>query len=291
MTTPPSLTVRQAIDTLLARTGVLTLPRTADTFKTGDPDTPLRGVVTTFLATAQVIEQAAALGANLIVTHEPTFYSAEDTDDLAWLGGDPVTAQKRALIDRHGLVIWRFHDYWHLMRPDGIVTGVARELGWAVESPPGGPDEAVHAMTAGQAGDTRQAGAATSVAVTEPTPLLELARQVKSRLGASSVRVVGPDDLIVRRVGLTLGALPGRMTIATLQRDDVDAVLCGETREWETCEYLRDSAHFGRPKAMLVVGHATSEEGGMAYLAEWLRDLLPGTPVTHLPSGDPFWSV
>lgn len=291
MTTPPSLTVRQAIDALLAQTGVPTLPRTADTFKTGNPDTPLRGVVTTFLATAQIIEQAAALGANLIVTHEPTFYSAEDTDDLAWLGGDPVTTEKRALIDRHGLVIWRFHDYWHLMRPDGIVTGVARELGWAVESPSGGPDEAVHAMTAGQAGDTRQAGAATSVAVTEPTPLLELARQVKSRLGASSVRVVGPDDLIVRRVGLTLGALPGRMTIATLQRDDVDAVLCGETREWETCEYLRDSAHFGRPKAMLVVGHATSEEGGMAYLAEWLRDLLPGTPVTHLPSGDPFRSV
>lgn len=46
---------------------------TVDQFKIGDPTRPLTGIVTTFIATCGVIEQAAALGANLIITHEPTF--------------------------------------------------------------------------------------------------------------------------------------------------------------------------------------------------------------------------
>jgi hypothetical protein len=71
-------------------------------------------------------------------------------------------------------------------------------------------------------------------------------------------------------------------------RDDIDAILCGEVREWEACEYLRDAAFFGRPKGMLVVGHATSEEDGMAYLVRWLRPHVPNVPITHVPCGDPF---
>lgn len=288
MTTTSTLSIQGTIDTILTATGVPALTRTADTFKTGNPDTPLTGVVTTFLATADVIRQSAALGANLIITHEPTFYSAEDTDDLTWLDGDPTYEAKRQLIENNGIVIWRFHDYWHMMQPDGILTGVAQQLGWTVNRPSVPLDEAVHAMTAGKGGDTKRAGAATSVATIPATTLLDLARTVKEQLGASSVRMVGPDDLSVSRVGLTLGAMPGKMAIATLQRDDVDVIITGETREWETCEFLRDAAFFGRPKGMLVVGHATSEEAGMAYLAEWLRGHFPDVRITHLPSGDPF---
>ncbi|MFC4454772.1 Nif3-like dinuclear metal center hexameric protein [Deinococcus sonorensis] len=287
------LSVRNAIDTVLAQAAVPALSHTADTFKTGDPDAPLTGIVTTFLATADVIRQAADQGANLIITHEPTFYSAEDTDDLSWLEGDPVYQAKRRLIEDHGMVIWRFHDYWHMMRPDGIVTGLANLMGWTVDPPAVSMHDVMQmqAMTAGNGWDKRIAGAATGIATIPETSLVDLARQLKDRLGAASVRMIGPDDLSVRRVGLTLGALPGKMTIATLQRDDVDVVISGETREWETCEFLRDAEAFGRPKGMLVVGHALSEEPGMAYLAEWLRPLCPGVPVTHIPCGDPFRTV
>jgi hypothetical protein len=115
-----------------------------------------------------------------------------------------------------------------------------------------------------------------------------LAKQLKAQLGSAVVRTSGPDELICRRVALGLGALPGKMAIATLMRDDVDAILCGEVREWEACEYLRDAAFFGRPKGMLVVGHATSEEDGMAHLVSWLRPHSPNIEITHVPCGDPF---
>ena len=40
-----------------------------------------------------------------------------------------------------------------------------------------------------------------------------------------------------------------------------------------------------RAKALIVTGHAPSEEAGMAYLAEWLRERVPGVPVAHIPHG------
>ncbi len=75
----------------------------------------------TFLATYEVIQQAAQLGANLIITHEPTFYG--HLDDTDWLKDDPVYAAKRQLIEQHNLVIWRFHDYLHSIPPDPTMVG------------------------------------------------------------------------------------------------------------------------------------------------------------------------
>jgi hypothetical protein len=45
----------------------------------------------------------------------------------------------------------------------------------------------------------------------------------------------------------------------------------------------------GAGTALIVLGHAISEEAGMAYLAEWLRARVPDVPITHVPAGDPFW--
>jgi putative NIF3 family GTP cyclohydrolase 1 type 2 len=239
------------------------VPETVDTFKTGDPTQPLTGIVTTFLASAAVISRAAELGANLIITHEPTFYN--HLDDTDWLRADPVYQAKRRLIDTHGIAVWRFHDYWHRTQPDGIITGVLDRLGW--EQTP----DVQHPYVA-------------SIA---PLSLAELAEQVKTQLGVASVRVTGPDDLICRRVGLLVGASGGRSHIEALRRDDVDAVICGEINEWETCEYVRDAVFFGRPRGLIVVGHAPSEEDGMKYLATWLRPHLPGVPIHHVPAGDP----
>jgi putative NIF3 family GTP cyclohydrolase 1 type 2 len=262
-----ALTIQDAIETIVAATDVAPLADTVDTVKTGDPTRPLTGIVTTFLATAEVVARAAQLGANLIIAHEPTFYNHRD--DTGWLGSDAVYQAKRRLIDDHGIVIWRFHDYWHRTRPDGILRGLVDRLGWDHEGELQYP----------------------AVATIAPLALAELAGMVKARLGVPSVRVSGPSELICRRVGLLAGSPGGRMQIATLARDDVDAVLCGEINEWETCEYVRDGAFVGRPKGLIVVGHQPSEEDGMAYLATWLRPRLPAVAINHVPAGDPLRTI
>ena len=201
-------TVQQAIDVVLAAAGGERLPQTVDTVKTGDAGVPLRGVVTTFLATVDVVRRTAELGANLIITHEPTFYT--HLDDTSWLKDDPVYVAKRRLIDEHDIVIWRFHDHWHRMRPDGIITGVLARLGWPADPAAEYP----------------------YVAEIPPVELGELARQIKARLRVETVRMAGPADLVCRRVGLAVGAGGVHAQVPALRA--ADAIICGEIHEWES---------------------------------------------------------
>jgi putative NIF3 family GTP cyclohydrolase 1 type 2 len=259
-------TAGELIDRIMAQIPPATTAATADTLKSGSREDPVRGIVVTFTATWSVLQRATDLGANLIITHEPTFYSAED--DTAWLAGDPVYLVKRDCIARHRLVIWRFHDGCHRMRPDGIVIGMAGQLGWTVAGSP--------------------AKVATVFAV-PPQSARALAASCRQRLGIGPVRLAGDPDVICRRVGLLVGAPGGRHQIRHFQTHRVDAVISGESPEWETCEYVRDATASGHPCALIVLGHANSEEAGIAWIARWVRALLPeAIPVHHVPAGDPF---
>ena len=53
-----------------------------------------------------VIRKAAELRAELIITHEPTWFTGRD--DTGWLEGDPVYLLKKRLIEDTGVAIWRF---------------------------------------------------------------------------------------------------------------------------------------------------------------------------------------
>ena len=39
----------------------------------------MQGIATTMMATLDVMKRAAAAGKNMVITHEPTFYSHQDT--------------------------------------------------------------------------------------------------------------------------------------------------------------------------------------------------------------------
>src|SRR5438874_7924768 len=106
----PHITARHVIDRIQKHVGVPWTEPTVDTFKAGDPDTPVKGIAVCMMATLDVLERAAASGNNLIITHEPTFYDHYDKTDALAAEGDPVYAAKAALIKKQGLVIWRFDD-------------------------------------------------------------------------------------------------------------------------------------------------------------------------------------
>lgn len=261
-------TIQNVIDLVLQEIPGAPLAETVDTFKSGDPAQPVTGIVTTFLASYDVIRRAVELGANLIITHEPTFYN--HLDETEWLANDPVYRAKRALLDEHRIVVWRFHDHWHMHKPDGIITGAVQALGWA--SYQGEGDWPFFTLP-----ETTVAG---------------LAAELKTKLGVNTVRVVGDLAMPCRRVGLIVGALDDRWQIGFMsERQDMDVLISGEINEWETCEYVRDAIAQGRKLALIVAGHANTEEPGMAYLVEWLRERVPAVPITHVPVGDPFTFV
>jgi putative NIF3 family GTP cyclohydrolase 1 type 2 len=260
------LTADAVIKSIIAATGATPPPNTVDTIKAGDPNTPVTGIVTTFLDTYQVLEKAVADGKNLIVTHEPTFYN--HPDDMTVLGNDPVQAQKLAYIQQHHLVVWRFHDTWHLRQPDGILEGVIDEFGWK----------------------TYQSSTDPHLFTLPPTTVTQLAAALRAKAGSRLIRVVGDPAMPVTHVALLPGASGLEKQVKTLERDDVQVLVAGEAAEWETVEYARDAAAQGRHKALILLGHEVSEEAGMQYCAQWLKGILPGMPIEFIKAGEPFWA-
>jgi hypothetical protein len=102
--------------------------------------------------------------------------------------------------------------------------------------------------------------------------------------------VVGDPKMKVTKVGLSMGASGTEAHIAMLSRDDVEALLIGESPEWETIPYVRDAVTEGKRKALIVLGHVPSEEAGMDECARWLKTFVPEVPVEYIPAGEPFWS-
>jgi len=260
------LTADAVIKRIIAATGATPPPDTVDTIKAGDPNTPVTGIVTTFLDTYQVLEKAVADGKNLVITHEPTFYNHRD--DMTLLGNDPVQAQKLAYIQQHHLVVWRFHDTWHLRQPDGILEGVIDEFGWKAYQSSTDP----HLFTL------------------LPTNVSQLAAALRAKAGSRLIRVVGDPAMPVTHVALLPGASGLEKQVKTLERDDVQVLVAGEAAEWETVEYARDAAAQGRHKALILLGHEVSEEAGMQYCAQWLKGILPGMPIEFIKAGEPFWA-
>jgi putative NIF3 family GTP cyclohydrolase 1 type 2 len=113
----------------------------------------------------------------------------------------------------------------------------------------------------------------------------ELAQDLKVAFNKYPVEIIGNPEMIFTKAAFAPGA-PGYMAhVELLQRDDVDVVIGGEVPEWESIIYVRDAAALKMNKAMILIGHVNSEERGMEYLREWLKEFLPGIPVHYVPAG------
>jgi putative NIF3 family GTP cyclohydrolase 1 type 2 len=263
----PSLTGRQVLDRIKANMGVPWMEQTVDTFKDGDPDAPVTGIAVTMMATLDVLKRAAASGANLVITHEPTFYSHQDQLESLESAHDSVTALKRAFIRERKLVVLRMHDHWHRRHPDAIEIGMARALGWQQYQRP----ESEYLFTIPE------------------TTLGELAKSIRDRLGAPTLRALGDPNRRVSKVAMAPGFAGFGTHLVGLRRNDVQVLIIGEAHEWETVEYVADAATAGMDKSLIVIGHIPSEQAGMEDFANWLRPLVKETTVRFVPAVDPFW--
>jgi len=85
----PSLTAQEIVDRIKKNIGIDWSSDDVDTFKAGDPSTIVTGVVTTSMATLDVLQKAVQAGANLVITAAPTFYSKADVSTPVGRGFGP----------------------------------------------------------------------------------------------------------------------------------------------------------------------------------------------------------
>lgn len=243
----------------LAETGIAWRTPTVDTFKAGRPETSVRGVATTGMATLDVLRRASSAGRNFIITHEPTFYNHQD--QTSGLEQDTTYQSKLRFIQDQGLVVWRFHDHAHMLRPDPLVVGSARVLGLTE-----------------YASQTER-----GVYVVPETTLRALATDVARRTGGHAIRVCGDPEMKVTRLALGPGYGVPPLTQA------VDVVIGGEASEaGGQTEYALDARALGRTRGVILLGHMMSEDFGMREVADWLRAIVTDVPVEWIAAGEPF---
>ena len=236
---------------------------TVDRFVAGNPDGKVTGIGTTFIASMDCLREAVRRDVNLIITHEPTFFN--HLDDLAFNAGDPVTQAKLDYVNEHGLMLYRFHDLMHRVRPDLIHEGVRLLCDW----PPPERDER-----------------GINIVHTVARPLAELAAFLRDRTGGEVVRYIGDPHQQSGTLALCLGA-PGYDTqIRAFANPEVDTLVIGECAEWAAGEYVRDACACGRRLGMILLGHRNSEEAGMAWICQELARRL-NVNLIHLVVKDP----
>jgi hypothetical protein len=172
----PPLTGDEVIQRIKYNVGTPWLDHTVDRIIAGNGGTPVHGIATTMMATLEVLQKAVAAGTNMVITHEPTFYSHEDATEE--LRTDATFQHKAEFIRKNDLLVFRFHDHWHRRNPDGIALGMTRELGW--EKNVDSQDPRLFSFP--------------------PTSLVEFVGTVKDRLKPHSMRVLGDPHMLVRKV-------------------------------------------------------------------------------------------
>lgn len=257
-----------------------------DGFKTGYENEICTGVATAISPSVEVIRKAAEKGCNLLVVHEPTFYTTADGSSWPFEFRNRVYEEKKMLIEKYHMTIWRDHDHMHLHRPDSIMTGVIKGLGWETYLEPEESDTPfvyrfkIPELTIG-----------------------ELAAYLKDKFDLNGLRYIGNADSRVSKVAI-VGHLiqnafgydhPDRnghmveYSTAVLQEmeNGVDAIIPGEVIDWTILSYIKDAVQLGKSKAVFNCGHFNLEALGMKEAANWIGALVKREiPVTYIAAGD-----
>ncbi len=236
-----------------------------DRFIAGGPDTVVKGVATTMMCTFDALKDALKAGCNMVITHEPTYWSHPDRlDDLR---DDPLYKVKLDYITRNNMVSYHMHDHWHALQPvDGIHVGTAAVLGWTQYMEKGRP----------------------RYYTLPPMTLLDMARHIQSKMNARTMRVIGDPAMTVSRMYASYGNFGGISGAAMF--DEVDVMVIGEAQDWDLPMFVQDTMAAGRKKAFIMIGHVLSEQWGMQYAAEWLRGFITEVPCKYIPIIEPYWN-
>ncbi|MBP1659703.1 MAG: hypothetical protein H6P95_895 [Candidatus Aminicenantes bacterium] len=244
-----------------------------DRIVVGDPETEIANIGTCWLPYWETCRQAVRDGVNLLITHEPTFYTHWDLDEkspdlfaASTAGKEAYEKALRAKKDwllANRLVIIRCHDVLDKIAGFGIPHAFGRLLGFG-------------------AGDVIRSAPYYNVYRTEARPAIEVARRIAARMaevGQPGVAFYGDRNRMVDSVGVGTGCYSDPIEFMGLAPGlfvSIDDVV----RTWTQTVYARDSGH-----PLVVVNHGATEEAGVRGLSEFLRNRYPGRRVIHYAQG------
>ncbi|MBN2005838.1 MAG: Nif3-like dinuclear metal center hexameric protein [Anaerolineae bacterium] len=258
------MTIQAFIEQLKTSAGLAWEETAIDAVLYGDPDVELKNVAVTMMATQEVLEEAVSRDCNLIITHEPVFYSHQNK--FQHLLGDAVYLAKEKYLRDHRLCVFHLHDNVHHGEPDYIALGMAHKLNWAKYC----TDESFMRF--------RMPG----------VKLAQILGDIETSLEPAALKYIGDKDAVYENVVTSWGFMMMENGVRLINRHERCLLIAGETHEWEFIEYARDAHHLGLGKAFIMVGHVPSEAGGMEYFCGYLQEKFPSVSISYINTGDLF---
>jgi putative NIF3 family GTP cyclohydrolase 1 type 2 len=258
------MTIQEFINWLKTSLGIEWKETAIDVFLYGDPDIELKNVAVTMMTTQEVLEKAVQRGCNLIITHEPLFYNHHHK--FQHLLNDAVYKAKERYLRDHQLCVFHLHDNLHHAGLDYVAVGMAQKLGW---------------------GKYRTDDSFKSFRMAD-VKLARILRDIEVGLGPTAVRYIGDKDVVYENVITSWGFMMMENGVKLINRHESCVLITGETHEWEFVEYVHDAHHLGLRKALVVTGHVPSEESGVEFFCNYLRDKSPSLSISYIKTDDLF---
>jgi dinuclear metal center YbgI/SA1388 family protein len=218
----------------------------------GDRAAPVTRVMVALDVTGEVIEEAAELGAELIVTHHGPIYEGMKTVTLDTARGRVVSA-----LLRNGMSCISMHTNLDSI-PGGVSETFARKAGLA-----GTPEVFSNVQTLK---DGRVSALGRIFELDKPTPLAAFARDVAKAMGSLVTRYTGTGRP-VQRVGVVSGG--GTDYLYDAVQAGCDTFLTGEAKHSKFLEARELGIN------LVEAGHFETENVIVPVLAETLRNAFP----------------
>ena len=170
-----------------------------------------------------------------------------------------------------GITLYRYHDHAHHREDDIIHAGFISSLGLNIVKKY--PMEGL--------------GVRRYEFEEKLTPRT-LAKLIREKLNVDCIRIVGDCDIELKTVYLGLGGV-GMPQIDKLFNPGGDIFITGESNEVCVEECVRDACYYGEKRAIMLLGHYSSEYAGMRLLAEKLNG--KGIDAVFLEGGEVYKSV
>lgn len=282
---------REVIERILQYHPCLENYQGCDEYKAGNPENECSGIALALVPTVDVIKKAADMGCNLLITHEPIYYQTPDYPEWKGCFDNSIYNEKKTLLEKYGITVWRDHDHMHAHKPDSIFHGVIKYLGWEDYYRPQNGQGVMHYYPFHL----------------PETTVGELGHFLMERLRLNGLRYIGKADDKISKVALVAHLCPNSFypdgitedgyyrdyamdLMQQMEKEDgIEAIIPGEIIEWTVLAYIRDAVALGKAKACFNIGHFNLEELGMRYAADWVSELVEDEVKVHyIPTEDAF---
>jgi putative NIF3 family GTP cyclohydrolase 1 type 2 len=292
-----SITGQEVIGRIQKKFGSGWMDTKVDTIMAGSGDVEVKGIVTTYAPSLEVLHKAVGSGKNMIISRESPYWGRTNGPGGGtqfsglpsnWPNGpdfsrqeagaptnDPTYMAKSQYIAANNLIVYRLFANWNAQPEDMQLKGLATALGWEKHyKPSGGKPWAKN----------------NGFFELKPASLKETAQTIKKTLKLKSIRVAGNPDTVVHKAALSHGMywLPDVQKMYA--EPGVDLVVMGEPFwENELSLYSFDISDMGQKKGYILLGQEASEEPGCGEMATWLKSFVTEVPVEHISTGEPSW--